>query len=178
MTLRLVNLDKNTREFMISELELDISNHVLYISPRLTLKGKKQYPDLLRQSIQSGNDDSLANALRSEGMLEDHENRHTPSGGITRAKVPSNAANILAEGEFNRFYCRGLCRRAIENNMPKIEVYRAKEVTTPRPGSQEKIGILLEARAVLDDLRRSQGVEPVLGIPPGPNSGLSFKIPG
>jgi hypothetical protein len=51
--------------------------------------------------------------------------------------VPVTAADTLAEGEFNRFYLRGLCRRASAANMAEIEVYRAKEVAnrvrSPQP---------------------------------------------
>ena len=46
-------------------------------------------------------------------------------------------------------------------------------VENPRPESQAKVGALFDAKQLLNDLRTSQGVEPALGIPPGPNSGLS-----
>jgi hypothetical protein len=84
---------------------------------------------------------------------------------------------MLAEGEFNRYYCRGLCQRALEVGIEEVEVYRAKAVTTPRPESQRLIGRRLSARSLLNDLRTSQGVEPALGVPPGPNSGLSVRLP-
>ncbi len=48
---------------------------------------------------------------------------------------------------------------------------------TPRPGSEEKIGTLIDAKAILHDLRTTPGLEPALGLPPGPNSGLSAKLP-
>jgi hypothetical protein len=83
----------------------------------------------------------------------------------------------MAEGEFNRFYVRGLCRYALANGIRQLEVYRAKAVDQPRAGSEEKIGTLVDPQAILDDLRVSAGVEPTLGMPPGPNSGLTLKIP-
>ena len=83
----------------------------------------------------------------------------------------------MGEGEFNRYYCRGLCRRAIEEGVAQLQVYRAKAVAEPRPASQAKIGALVDPAAILDDLRRTQGVEPALGLPPGPNSGLTLRFP-
>ena len=105
------------------------------------------------------------------------ETRRTPSGGTTNAKVPVTAPDTLAEGEFNRFYCRGVCARAIEEGKPSVHVYRAKQVENPRAESQEKVGAMIDANQLLNDLRTSQGVEPALGIPPGPNSGLSVQLP-
>jgi hypothetical protein len=89
----------------------------------------------------------------------------------------SNAHEMLGEGEFNRFYIRGLCLRAIEDGIPDVEVYRAKPVDSPRPESQALIGQRIKAEALLQDLRARTNVEPALGCPPGPNSGLSVRLP-
>jgi hypothetical protein len=83
----------------------------------------------------------------------------------------------MAEGEFNRFYVRGLCRRALAEGIERLEVYRAKEVSEPRPESWNKIGNLMDPQAVLIDVRVSIGVETALGMPQGPNSGLTLRIP-
>jgi hypothetical protein len=83
---------------------------------------------------------------------------------------------MLAEGEFNRFYIRALCRRAIANGIPRLVVFRAKTVSNPRPESQEKIWLQIDPIVTLTDLRASPGVETALGIPGGPNSGLSVKF--
>ena len=72
--------------------------------------------------------------------------RRLKAGGLSKPPVmPSNAHEILAEGEFNRFYIRALCLRAVD--------------------------------ALLRDLRSHPGVETSLGLPPGPNSGLSVQLP-
>lgn len=83
----------------------------------------------------------------------------------------------MGEGEFGRYYARGLCRRAIDEGIAELEVYRAKAVMEPRPGSQAKIGLRVDPTTILKDLRQTQGVEPALGLPPGPNSGLTLRIP-
>ena len=123
------------------------------------------------------NDDSLAAELRRPGALNGTTQRSTPRGGMTTARVPYNAAEVLAESEFNRYYVRGLCRRATANSIPRLEVYRAKHVVEPRPESQAKIGLLVDPEVVLLDVRASIGVEAALGIPPGPGSGISIRIP-
>ena len=89
----------------------------------------------------------------------------------------SNAHQMLAEGEFNRFYIRALCVRASEDNNVEVIVYRAKAVENARSASQQMIGQRMSAEALLHDLRSSPGVDTALGLPPGPNSGLSVRLP-
>ena len=88
--------------------------------------------------------------------------------------MPRNAPLTLAEGEFNRFYIRALCKFAIYNNK-KIRVYRAKTVSNPRIESEEKIGQILDANCLLNDLRQNVGIDTFLGLP-SVNSGLSIEI--
>jgi hypothetical protein len=171
------NLDEQTRQFMVKELDEDLTNGKLYLSPRLSERGRQDYPELLRAAIQTGNDSTLASALSMHGRLNVTEQRRTPKGGITTAKVPVTAPETLAEGEFNRFYVRGLCRRALADGITELMIYRAKQVASPRPESQAKIGAKIDAQALLVDLRARPGVDPALGLPPGPNSGLSVKLP-
>jgi hypothetical protein len=104
------------------------------------------------------------------------EQRRKPKGGYTTAVVPVAAADTLAEGEFNRFYARGLCRRTQVESDSELKVRRAKEVENPRPQSEALIGSTMDPEKLLLDLRQSIGVEPALGLSPGPNSGLSMKI--
>lgn len=177
MALNLSNLDAKTRKHMLEEIERDSTQGKLYQSPRLTPQGAQRYPTILREAVQCGDDSSFANALREPGILKQKEERKKPSGGTISADVPITAPETLAEGEFNRFYARGLCLRAIEENAKELEVYRAKSVMNPRPESEAMIGKRLDAQALLADLRASTGVEPALGLPPGPNSGLSVKLP-
>jgi hypothetical protein len=172
----LINLDGATRRHIIGEIEQDIANGTLYISPRLTQRGRDDYPDLLLDAAENGDVASFAAALRADGRLNDTEMAFR-NGRQHSRRVPVNAPETLAEGEFNRFYARGLCRRAIEEGIEDVIVYRAKAVTSPRPESEAKIGTAVNAALLLEDLRVSTGVEPALGIPPGPNSGLSVRLP-
>jgi hypothetical protein len=174
MALELQHLDGPVRALMAQEIERDLTNHTLYLSPRLTAEGRRQYPALLRQAAARHDDAWLATELRA-GLMAAEEQRRKPSGGFSMAKVPVTAPEILAEGEFNRFYCRALCLHAIESGLP-LEVYRAKPVANPRPESQAKLGNRVDPQRLLEDLRTHPGVEPALGLPPGPNSGLSIRL--
>ena len=170
MALHYENLDEITRSFMLSEVDLDLSHESHekpYMSKRLNEPGKQNYVYLLKEAIEHHDDAWLAQQLRSRGYMKDREQR---------GKVPVNAPDILSEGEFNRFYARGLCVRVIEEGMNQVEVYRGKLVSQPRPKSQAMLGKRLSAEALLKDLRESSGVEPALGLPSGPNSGLTVRM--
>ena len=100
--------------------------------------------------------------------------------GITRWRKVNReqAAQQLAEGEFNRYYLRGLCLRAKVEERDTLIVYRGKEVQHPRPESEQKIGTGVAVDTLLQNLRTNDFVtiETTLGVPGGPNSGLTAKL--
>jgi len=175
MSIRYDSLDEDVRAAMRRELERDQANNALYISPRLTEAGARAWPEILREAFAHHDDRWIASSLRSRGLIRTEEQRRKPKGGFTTAQVPHTAPDTLAEGEFNRFYARGLCAHVVASGGVDVEVYRGKEVQNPRPESQAMLGRRLPAQSLLDDLRTSQGVEPALGLPPGPNSGLTVR---
>lgn len=177
MSLQLVNLDAVTRPFMVDEIELDVANNRIYPSPRLSEVGTRDFPILLIEAARNFDDAWLANELRKNGRMNDTEQRRKPKGGFTVARVPVTAPDTLAEGELNRFYARGLSVRAINEGITALEIYRAKAVSQPRYESEAKIGARIDPKALLNDLRTHVGVDTALGLPPGPNSGLSVKLP-
>jgi hypothetical protein len=118
----------------------------------------------------------FAEQLRLNDCFNATFQRKNPKGGFITVRMPFNAAETLAEGEFNRFYIRGLCRRALETGISQLIIYRAKPVENPRSESELRIGATLEAAELLQDLRANIAVETCLGMPPGPNSGLCVKL--
>ena len=171
------NLDERTRELMLAEIERDIAMNTLFLSDNLNPQGKSDYPDLIRTAAMNGSDVTLAADLRSR--LNTHEKpRKLKTGGLSKPPVMrSNAHEMLAEGEFNRFYIRAICLRAIEDGISNVVVYRAKSVQHARSESERKIGQHIAAKSLLNDLRTHPGVDTALGLPPGPNSGLSVHLP-
>lgn len=178
MALTFYNLDERTRQLMLEEVEYDIARNQLHISPFLTGQGQRDYVNLLREAVQTGDDETLAESLRSHRRItRTLPRRNKLKGGYMIAATPANAAEILAESEFNRFYIRALARRAIEDGIPELVVYRAKKVLKPRPESEALIETTLSPEALLTDLREHSDQPPALGIPSGPNSGLSVRLP-
>lgn len=176
MPLYYENLDQRTRELMISEVDDDVAANKLYMSSRFSVVGKTSYEALLRQAITSHSDAWLVDQLRNGGCFNSYEQKKKPKGGYTMAAVPVTAPETFAEGEFNRYYARAVCLRAVAEGRPNVEVYRGKQVTSPRLQSEALIGRRFDAVSLLNDLRTSQGVEPGLGLPPGPNSGLTIRL--
>lgn len=177
MALNLINLDAVTRKYMLEEIESAEKAGRLYMSSRLSKSGAGEYLPLLKASAAAGNDVLLANELRAQGRLNPTEPRNLKSGTIW-ARVPVTAPETLAEGEFNQFYARGVCRRAIDEGK-KVRVYRAKAVMNPRSDSEALIGRILDPSALLQALRDhigSEGTDAAFGLPRGPNSGLSICL--
>ncbi len=177
MGLTYTNLDDTSRRYMLEEIAFDVAHSDLYLGKRLTDTGRTRWLSLLNDAASSHDDDWLADQQRTEGLIKAKETRNLKGGKVIEVDVPITAAETLAEGEFNRFYIRGLCRRAIDANIPSLLVYRAKDVANPRSTSQDLIGTMVDAKTLLSDLRTHQGEEPQLKMPGGPNSGLSVRLP-
>ncbi|MGH8076994.1 MAG: hypothetical protein ACREPE_06675, partial [Lysobacter sp.] len=75
-------------------------------------------------------------------------------------------------------YIRGLALRAIDAGDTELMIYRGKNVDRPRIESEAKIGTTISVVIALEALRANDFVtiDVVLGIPGGPNSGLSCKL--
>ena len=174
MPLHYDNLDPTTRRHALAELDGDIAGGSFHASDRLRPTAVGDYQKLLRDAIRYYDDLWLEE--RAGDLLVDFETRQTRSGGQTTAKIPEMASRMLAEGDFNRYYMRGVAMRAIEEGRQIVEVYRARLSLEPRPDSAEAEGQRLQAREVLDYLRGA------IDTPPGdvrlgrPNSGLSVRL--
>ena len=155
-----------------------LSNQYIKECPatRLHMEAWNEWLSIFEEGLRYHNDDWIAEETNRRSLLKTHEERRKSKGGITIAKVPHNAAQQLAEGEFNRFYLRGICSRALDEGKSQIQIYRGKEVSNPRPESERKIGELIDASELLNDLRDVDFVDKALKLPAGPNSGLTAEI--
>lgn len=163
------NLNESTREKMISEVEMDITRDKLYYSTRLNENGIDKYPTFLKESIKNGTEETLELLIQNNDCLLSTEF----SNGKPK-KVPRNAAQLIANSEFNRFYIRGVCLEAIEKKIDEVEVYRARQSRQARPESELMIGMKLDPTELLADLRDSIGELPK--NLPDIYSGLSVKF--
>ncbi len=167
------DLDPRTRALMVEEIERDEVHGTLYISKRLTPTGARDFAQNLKEAARSGSEVTLAAQLSQPGQLQATEAR----GMFRPVSVPRHAAELLAEGEFNRFYIRALCLRALADNVEELIVFRAKPVADPRMRSEMLIGRAMDPHRLLADLRMHPGKDTAHGLPGGPGSGLSVRLP-
>lgn len=183
MALTFSNLNPIIRLLMVEEINLDISLNKLYQGKRLTTFGLQNWPVALKSAAEVGNDATLDVWLGQFGRLEASE-PYTVKGITRMRKVPVTAAQTFAEGEFNRFYIRAVCRQAmnleaVNQGTGFVTAYRARYSENPRPESVAIEGQQFNAQSVLLDLRENtsvDGVNTALGMPPGPNSGMSVRL--
>jgi hypothetical protein len=176
VSLDLANLDSCTRQFMLAELESDVAAGTLYRSPQLTEQGLLQYCRLLRAALESGTEASFAEALwRLQAVMPPGRWQHARAVGPEEAL---EAATVrLAEREFHRFYIRGLCRRALDQGLHTLEIYRAKPAEAGRAPSEAMIGIRVTATSLLEDLSGVFDSWPPHGLPQCRDPGLSVRLP-
>jgi hypothetical protein len=168
------DLDALTRRYMIEEVEAATREGNLYFSKRFTSQGAAAWPALLREAAQHHTEHWLAYQIEARRLMTGLEGSRTPSGGYTIKHVPHTAPETQAEGQFNRYYILGVCRRATAENNTEVVIYRAKEVMTPRPESQALIGARLDPSDLIAQLRpvHSSLSHELLK----PNSGLSVHL--
>ena len=169
------NLDDLTRSSILQAIEEAERTDNIYFSTRFNQSGRTQWLPLLKQATKEFNEHWLAYQLEANRLLIDFEGARTPSGGYTIKHIPHTAAETLAEGQFNRFYILGLCKRARAEGISHLEIYRAKARSDPRSESQALIGTQLaidEIESQLKEIKASFKSQLVK-----PNSGLCTKLP-
>jgi len=174
MPLQYENLDPTTRRYALAELDRDIANGTFHISDRIRPTAGHEYRHFLREALRYYDDRWLEE--HASDLLVESEERRTRSGGTTTARVPQMAARMLAEGDFNRYYMRGVALRALEEGRQVLEVYRARLSLEPRPESAELEGTRVAAGEVLDHLRGPFSTERGAGSLGRTNSGLSVRL--
>jgi hypothetical protein len=174
MPLQYENLDPTTRRYAYAELDQDLRNGTFHHSERLRPEAIAEYQRLLSEALRYYDDRWLED--RTGDLLVESESRRTKSGGTTTARVPHMAARLVAEGDFNRYYMRGVVLRAIEVGGQILEIYRARLSLEPRPESASVEGSRVPAAEVLAHLRGP--ISPNLAVAPlgRTNSGLSVKL--
>lgn len=171
------NLDLTTRELMIREIDHDISEGTIVLSSRLRPGCGALYVSYLRAAARAHNETWLADQIRMNRLLCHEEERTSPARGIVTLKVPLTAPDSLAAAEFNRYYARGICARAVALGVEQVEVYRAKAVPQLHPESEQIVGRRVDAAALLSRLREASGLEPALGLPHGASAGVTVRLP-
>jgi hypothetical protein len=174
--LQLLNLDERTRRFMLDELDRDVADGSLFLSPRLSERGQASFEQLLRTALGSGTERSLAEELRCHDRMETATRWERPAGAPIVASLPPTAPEALAESEFHRFYVRGLCRRALADGVYTLAIYRARPAEHNGQKADALVGVRMDATSLLEDLRPSPGGAPRRVLPACPDAGLSVRL--
>ena len=174
MPLQYESLDPTTRRHALAELDRDLASGDFHASERLRPTAIAEYQRYLHEAIRYYDDRWLEE--HASDLLVDFEHRRTRRGGQTTAKLPDMAARMLSEGDFNRYYMRGVALRAIEEGRQVVEVYRARLSLAPRSESAELEGRRLAAQDVLEYLRGQLANDPAVGSLGRVNSGLSVRL--
>jgi hypothetical protein len=169
VTLDLKNLDQATRNQMVAEIQADRANGLVYHSKYLTHDGRLHWDNLLLEAAEQHDSAWLAQQM-VEHQLVVPEILTQDKRGFTR-RTPMKPED-LADSEFNRYYIRGLCRRAIEEHIPQVITYRAKPVRNP----SSEVGIAFDPAELLLDLRNHR-LRTRNAVPSNPNSGISVRLP-
>lgn len=159
---------------MRDEVITDLNEERMLVSERLNENGKNRWHILLEKVVTEHNEIWLADQIKKENLLNTSERRRKKTGGYIQAKIPITAAEILANGEFNKYYIRAICLKAIQNQQTFVIVYRARGVENPRTKSTQKVGNQLNAESLLADLRAKKGDDSLFLLAQS-NSGLSVK---
>ena len=157
-------LDTSIRQIMDEEFKQDKQRNRLYSSPRLNDVGNKVYPDLLEKALLNGSDRSFANDLRDYNTLKNTEKMVNPFGGIRESKIPSDAPDNLAKGEFQRYYIRALCRKAIDQGIKRLQIISEKPIDALPDEVKVKIGRTVNPKDILEDLRENDYTRTRFGI--------------
>lgn len=172
-SVELPDLDPRTRRLMLAELARDLEGRGARLhSALLSARGRADWPELLREALGERDAAWLEEELLRHGRLSGVEPRAGEQGGSSLVRATHPAAAAIAR-EFERYYARAVCRRALDAGHGVVEVYPTTTARTA-PG-QVPTGRLMNARLVLTELRwHPSDVRPPSGVP-GP--GIGVRLP-
>ena len=124
MAMKFEELDDITRRYMLNEFEDEQGGVNPYKSKALSEKGLEVFPDLLREAIKSGNEETLTHAISNNSYWKPTETYERD--GIIRSRNVNirQASERLGHTEFNTWYVHGLAKRLMEEGVSKCQVYR------------------------------------------------------
>lgn len=119
-----VELDDKTRQYMIKEFEGEQSGGNPYKPKALSKVGHTNFPRLVREAIQTGNEETLIRSLSDPTYWNPTETYIRGGAEYQRHINVTQASERLGLTEFNTWYVRGLSRRLMDEDVTQCEVYR------------------------------------------------------
>lgn len=125
MGMEFEELDEITRRYMLDEFEKEQARGNPYRPKVLSEAGQSVFPNLVREAIQSGNEETLTRSLANSTYWNSTETYIR--NGVTRERRVNvqQAAERLGLTEFSTWYVRGLAKRLIDEGISRCQVYRA-----------------------------------------------------
>lgn len=145
-------LDTRTRALMCEEIDLALESDNIYRSKNFNDIGQKNWILLLRESAEHYDEHWLGFQLEMSGAMKHLKPKKKP-WHYTSEYVPDARVEILATGQFNRFYMAAICRRALDDGETSVTIYRAKHKREPREESHLLEGTSRDANVLLQELR-------------------------
>ena len=150
-------LYKQTRARMLEEFEAEEAG-TPFRSPRLSPLGRQAFPDIMREVIKNGNDETLLNNLNHPSFWNEMEPYQRKGQAHFRRVNYTNAARTFALTEFNTWYVRRLCRRLLDEGVNLCQVYRAELAQVPRSECLVHEGSSLAFRPSITDTVHTTGL--------------------
>lgn len=147
MSFNFESLDDSTRAKMLVELDTDLAKNCMYQSAIMREDSRDAYLGDLRRSFLAGDISTLEAALLS---ADPFRGRNASGAVVNKAA----AASTLSGTQFNHYYVRAMCVRALEEGR-KLEYYRAKDSAIRRPKTEEKLGKQVDVEDTLQALREN-----------------------
>ena len=170
-------LDNITRKWMLEEFKKEETSGNPYRSKWLSPAGRAAFAVEMEKAIVSGNDVTLANALKVPAYWDHHH--YTTKG--TPTSLPKDTPKTVAWNEFNVWYTRGFARRLLEEGVENCVIYRADVADVPRCECSMLEGKVIPVRQVYDGHRAkyhpAPGNRSAFSIPSGPNCHHSIRRP-
>ena len=113
-------LDDTTRGYMSQEFGTEIASQNPYFARNLSTAGRAAFPELMREAINTGNEETLGAALNRADLWDAMDLRGR------RINV-HYVSERLALTEFNTWYVRGFARRLMDEGVTQCQAYRAAQ---------------------------------------------------
>lgn len=173
-------LDEITRHWMMREFLAEEESRNPYRSTRLSQTGLGNFPELMKEAILNGNEESLAKSLLNPSYWKSSEVAHSSKGKtFVRSFDIQTVAETLAKTEFNTWYIRGLAKRLIEEGEEECEVYRAASADDPRVECLQHEGKIYKVIEVYNGHRAKYWPRPgnpnIFSMPIGTNCHHTIK---
>ena len=127
MAMNFKELDETTRRCMLQEFEIEIASQNPYFGRNLSAAGRAAFPEMMREAIISGNEETLGAALNRADLWNEMETYERNGVFRERRINVRQASERLALTEFNTWYVRGLSRRLIDEGVTHCQAYRAAQ---------------------------------------------------